>query len=372
MNPAYAIRDTSTIFTPALVFYKELIRRNIAQMIAIGGHPARLRPHVKTHKTPEIVSMELEAGITKHKCATLAEAEMLAMTGARDIFLAYNLVGPNCDRMAHLAQTYPDCAFSTTADDPAALQALSAAVTALDQTVEILIDLDVGMHRTGLPPGEKAAALYELIDQLPGLRPGGIHAYDGHIHQENLAEREAAVRQNLEPVLDLRSQLERKGLPVPRLVAGGTPTFSIYARMDLPGLECSPGTCVLNDHGYGTRFADLTDFTPAALLLTRVISRPTATRLTLDLGYKAVASDPPAGKRCILLNVQEYEPVLQNEEHLVVETPGAARFRPGDEVYALPTHICPTCAMHRQAYVVENGQLTDTWEIVARDRVLNI
>jgi len=372
MNTAYAIRDTSAIFSPGLVFYKELIRRNIAQMIAIAGDPARLRPHVKTHKTPQIVCMELEAGITKHKCATLAEAEMLAKSGARDVFLAYNPVGPNCGRMARLARAYPDCAFSATADDPAALRALSAAVAALDQTVEILIDLDVGMHRTGMPPGENAIALYELIGQLPGLRPGGIHAYDGHIHQESLAEREAAVRKNLDPVLGFRAQLEKKGLPAPRLVAGGTPTFSIYAHMDLPGLECSPGTCILNDHGYGTRFADLAGFTPAALVLTRVISRPTANRLTLDLGYKAVASDPPAGKRCILLNLQEYEPVLQNEEHLVIETPAAARFRPGDEVYALPTHICPTCAMHRQAYVVENGRLTDTWEIVARDRVLSI
>jgi D-serine deaminase-like pyridoxal phosphate-dependent protein len=157
---------------------------------------------------------------------------------------------------------------------------------------------------------------------------------------------------------------------VPRIIVGGTPTFPIYAEMDLPGLECSPGTCFLHDHGYGTRYADLAGFTPAALLLTRVISRPTSGHLTLDLGYKAVASDPPAGKRCVLLNVPDYEPVLQNEEHLVVKTPHAAQFPPGAEVYAVPTHICPTCAMHRQALVVENGNITQTWDIVARDRIL--
>jgi D-threonine aldolase len=159
---------------------------------------------------------------------------------------------------------------------------------------------------------------------------------------------------------------------VPRLVLGGTPTFPVFARMDLPGMECSPGTCVLHDHGYGTRFADLAGFVPAALLLTRVISRPTSTRITLDLGYKAVASDPPAGKRCVLLNVPDYEPLLQNEEHFVVETPAAGRFEPGAEVYALPTHICPTCAMHRQAYVVEDGRVTGTGDIAARDRMLTI
>ena len=170
----------------------------------------------------------------------------------------------------------------------------------------------------------------------------------------------------------LRATLEKKGLPVPRFVLGGTPTFPVYAKMSFPGQECAPGTCFLHDHGYGSRFADLSAFKPAALLLTRVISQPTANRITLDLGYKAVASDPPAGKRCVLLNVPDYEPVLQNEEHFVVETPAADRFAPGDEVYALPTHICPTSAMHRQAVVVENGAVTGAWEIVARDRQLTI
>ena len=107
-------------------------------------------------------------------------------------------------------------------------------------------------------------------------------------------------------------------------------------------------------------------------MLTRVISRPTSTRVTLDLGYKAVASDPPAGKRCILLNVPDYEPLLQNEEHFVIDTPAADRFPPGAEVYAVPTHICPTCAMHRSAYVIEDGKVIGQWTIVARDRVLSV
>jgi D-serine deaminase-like pyridoxal phosphate-dependent protein len=161
---------------------------------------------------------------------------------------------------------------------------------------------------------------------------------------------------------------------VPHLILGGTPTYPVYTRLNLPGGEYSPGTCVLHDNGYGMRFKDLAGFVPAAALLTRVISRPTPTRITLDLGYKAVASDPPAGKRCILLNVPEYEPVLQNEEHFVVETPAAVaqRFNPGDVAYAIPTHICPTCAMHQQAYVIESGKVTETWKIASRDRVLRI
>jgi D-serine deaminase-like pyridoxal phosphate-dependent protein len=372
VNPIYAIRDTSTIYSPALIFYKELILHNIQHAVQVAGSPTRLRPHVKTHKTREIVRLELDAGITKHKCATPAEAEMLAGCGVPDVLLAYPVVGPNCGRMARLAKAFPDCCFSVLADDHEALDSLSDAMVAAGQKIDVLLDIDVGQHRTGIAPGEEAVALYERISRLCGLQSGGIHVYDGHNHQESRAERETAVRAQIEPVLELRSQLERKGLPVPRMVVGGTPTFPIYARMDFPGLECAPGTCFLHDHGYGACFADLTGFTPAALLLTRVISRPTPARLTLDLGYKAVASDPPAGKRLRLLDLPEYEPVLQNEEHLVIESRAACDFRLGDELLAMPAHICPTCALHREAYVVENGKVVDSWRIVARDRILHL
>jgi D-serine deaminase-like pyridoxal phosphate-dependent protein len=372
MNPVYAVRDTSGIFTPALLFYKDIIRRNLALCLEMAGSPERLRPHVKTHKTREIVRLELEAGIRKHKVATLAEAEMVAGCGAPDVLLAYPLVGPNCTRFAKLVRLYPGCRFSVLADHPAGVAALSEALAAVSVTADVLLDVDVGQHRTGIAPGGPAVALYEQLDRLPGLRPGGLHVYDGHNHQEAYAEREAAVKRQLDPVLAMRDELLKKGLPVPRLVVGGTPTFPIYARMDLPGMELAPGTCVLHDHGYGSRFADLAGFTPAALLLTRVISRPTPQRVTFDLGYKAVASDPPAGKRLVLLDVPDYEAVLQNEEHLVIETPAAERFRPGDEAYAIPTHVCPTSAMHRQAYVIEGGRVVGTWDIVARDRVLSI
>jgi D-serine deaminase-like pyridoxal phosphate-dependent protein len=372
MNPHYTVRATSAVFSPALLFYKDLIRHNIDLTVRMAGGAERLRPHVKTHKTREITRLELDAGITRHKCATLAEAEMLAGCGVPDVLLAYPVVGPNCGRLARLTQLHPDCRFSVIADHPDPVRQLSDALAPTGRTVDVLVDLDVGQHRTGIAPGDEAAALYESFARLPGLRPGGLHVYDGHNHQEHLLEREAAVQRLMQPVLAFRAALEQTGLPVPRLVAGGTPTFPVFARMDLPGLECAPGTCVLHDHGYGSRFTDLSGFIPAALLLTRVISRPTSTRLTLDLGYKALASDPPAGKRCVLLDVPDYEPILQNEEHFVVETPAADRFRPGAEIYAVPTHICPTCALHKQAYVVEGGRVTGTWDIVARDRVLTV
>src|SRR5215203_4453858 len=102
MHPAYALSDPSAVFSPALVFFPELIRRNVARVVEMAGGPARLRPHVKTHKTQEIARLLLDAGVTKHKCATIAEAEMLATAGAPDVLIAYPLVGPNVGRLAAL------------------------------------------------------------------------------------------------------------------------------------------------------------------------------------------------------------------------------------------------------------------------------
>jgi D-serine deaminase-like pyridoxal phosphate-dependent protein len=118
-------------------------------------------------------------------------------------------------------------------------------------------------------------------------------------------------------------------------------------------------------------FPDLR-FTPAALLLTRVISRPTANRITLDLGYKAVASDPPAGNRLLFPDLPDAHAVLQNEEHLVLETSRAEEFRPGNELLAIPKHVCPTSALHKQAFVVSGGRVVDRWSVDARDRWLSI
>ena len=113
-------------------------------------------------------------------------------------------------------------------------------------------------------------------------------------------------------------------------------------------------------------------FPPAAMMLTRVVSRPTPTRITLDIGYKAVASDPPAGQRLTFPDLPDAEAVLQNEEHLVLETSRAEEFEPGDELLAIPRHICPTSALHRAAYVVSGGEVVGQWPIASRDRWITI
>ncbi len=368
----YRLRDAETVASPALLVYPELIQQNIATVVAAAGGPHRLRPHVKTHKTLAIARLLLEAGVTAHKCATLAEAELLAQAGAADVLIAYPLVGPNLPRLARLIAAYPHTQFATLIDHPQATQSLAATMQAAGRTVGVWLDLNVGQNRTGITPGEEALELYALAARLPGLRLCGFHAYDGHNNPPAAAEREAAARRILATVLELRQMAERRGLPVPQLVCGGTPPFLSYAaRTDIPGLQCSPGTFVLYDAGYGNKYEDLQALVPAAVLLGRVISRPTPQRVTLDLGTKAVAADPPLERRLQLFDWPPYRLVAHNEEHCVVECDAAVAFRPGDLVYALPAHICPTVALYPELLAVIDGRVVERWPVVARDRYLS-
>ena len=371
LDPRYAIADTREIVTPAFVVFHEILNANLAEMVRIAGSASRLRPHCKTHKMREVIELELAAGVTKHKCATLAEAEMLARAGVKDVFLAYNIVGANIVRVVKFVQAFPDVRLAVTADHPRPVEELGRVLAAAGKSVEVLLDIDSGQHRTGLPVGAAALKLYQQIAATPGLIAGGFHLYDGHNHQKNLDERRTAVLAGYEPAARFRQELLTAGLSVPRIVAGGTGSFPIFAELDDPSLDLSPGTIIFHDTGYGETFPDL-KFTPAALLLTRCISRPTENRVTLDLGYKAVASDPPAGNRLVFPDLPDAKAVLQNEEHLVLETSQAGRFEPGDELLAIPRHVCPTSALHKFAYVVQGGRVVGTWQVAARDRILTI
>jgi D-threonine aldolase len=371
MESRFRIEDTSQIISPALVLYREQLEENLDRMISIAGSAARLRPHCKTHKMAQVTKIELARGITKHKCATFAEAEMLADAGANDIFLSYNLVGPNIARAVAFAKKYPRVSLMVQADHPKPVAELGKAMSSAGLTMEVLIDLDVGQHRTGVAAGPRARELYQAIASTAGLKPGGFHVYDGHQHQKSREERAAAVNAEWQHVAALRDELRRDGLPVPRIVCGGTGSFPVYAELKDPEIELSPGTCVFNDAGYSEIFPDLV-FPPAIAVLSRVISRPTPDRVTLDLGYKAVASDPPAGKRLTLVDLPDAEHLLQNEEHLVIRTPRAEEFQPGDELFAIPRHICPSVALHKQVYVISHGKLVDRWDVIARDRCITI
>ncbi len=371
MDARYQIDDTSQIISPGLIIFKDLLEDNLRKMIALAGDASRLRPHCKTHKMSEIIALELSLGIMKHKAATFPEAEMLAGTGVKDICLAYNMVGPNIARAVEFRKRWPDVALQVTADHPGPIEKLGEAMSAAGVEIEVLLDLNTGQNRTGLPPGETAVELYQMIANTPGLIAAGLHVYDGQNHQVDFEEREAAVQAVWQDVAALRDQLITEGLPVPRIVAGATGSFPIFAAYDDPEIELCPGTCVLQDAGYGSMFPDL-KFTPAGLVLTRVISRPDAERITFDLGYKAVASDPAMEDRCWFPDIPDAKAVLQNEEHLVVMSEHANQYQPGDELLVVPRHVCPTSALHKSVTVVSSGQVIDHWNVAARDRFISI
>jgi D-serine deaminase-like pyridoxal phosphate-dependent protein len=368
MSGWFAVENAESIPSPALLLYPDRIHENLREMIRIVGDKNRLRPHIKTHKLAEVVRMQLEQGITKCKCATIAEAEMAAGAGARDVLIAYPLVGPNVTRLLRLAKAFPKTLFSCVADDASAISLLSRTCVDAGQEIDVLLDVDSGQHRTGVEPGAGAGALYRLLANSTGLRPGGLHAYDGHLHEPDLEKRTELCQKSFSAVEEFRRELLASGLPVPRVVAGGTPTFPLHAKN--PTVECSPGTCVLWDFGYAQQFRDL-HFLNAALVLTRVVSKPGKNRLCLDLGHKAIAAESPP-PRASFLNLPDSTAVSHSEEHLVVQTTQADRFTVGDCLYAVPSHICPTVALYSEAIVVRDGRANESWRIVARERRLTV
>jgi D-serine deaminase-like pyridoxal phosphate-dependent protein len=390
----HVVENVHEIESPALLVYPERIEENIRRMIRLAGNPDWLRPHLKTVKMPEVVVMLLEHGIRRFKCATIAEAEMAADAGAPDVLLANQPVGPNVGRLCALVRRYPRTRFSTIVDDASVGKALSAVFAADGKKLEVWLDIDCGMHRTGMPPGPGAIEFYRWLSSLPGLVAAGLHVYDGHIHESDPAERARQCEAEFAPVAVLRGELERDTKGSVRVIAGGTPTFPIHARR--ADVECSPGTCLLWDFGYADRFPDL-DFLQAALVLTRVVSMPAPDRMRLDLVHKAiqeplvltrVASVPAQDRLCLDLghkaiaaenphprvrfDLPDAAPVMHSEEHLVISTAHAAAYAVGNALFGIPRHICPTVALYAEAVVIRGGRAVERWKITARDRRLTI
>ena len=388
----YTISNIAELDTPALVVYPERVRENIRRAIDMVGDPARLRPHVKTHKSPQVTRMMLEAGIRQFKCATIAEAEMLALQRAPDVLLAYQPIGPKVERLAALISKFQTTMFSCLIDNVEAAKAMARVFAAAGLDVPVWLDINVGMDRTGIAPGPAAVALYREAATLQGIDPVGLHAYDGHIRDSDPVARAKRCDAAFETVLALRGAIaasskaraepsvsgEPDGIGTTgaaggvrlTIIAGGSPTFPIHARRAAE-IQCSPGTFVYWDKGYGDQFPDQ-PFQPAALVVTRVISLRGEMRLCLDLGHKSISAENEITKRVGFLNGPGLTPVGQSEEHLVVETGPGRNFEIGDVFYGVPYHICPTVALYERAFVVENGSVGADWRNTARDRKLSV
>lgn len=367
MNEWYKINNTKGLISPSLIVYPERIEKNIDLMIEIAGSADKLRPHIKTHKMGEIIKLQMRKGISKFKCATIAEAELLASCDARDILLAMQPTEIDMVRFFKLINSYPNSNFSTLVDNLHTVAKISNLAEKENTKVGLWVDINNGMNRTGIVPDHHAVELYQAIESDPNIIPNGLHVYDGHIQDSDIQARTENCEKDFATVLELKKILKDKGINISTIIAGGTPSFPIHKNRK--NVEVSPGTTLLWDARYADRFKDLS-FLPAAALFTRAVSQPNKAFTCFDLGHKSVASEMPL-PRVKFLNQPAFQQISQSEEHLVINDDRNA-FQVGDEAYVLPIHICPTVSKYNQVICVVSGEKIGNWKIDARDQQITI
>ncbi|HLZ16849.1 MAG TPA: D-TA family PLP-dependent enzyme, partial [Cyclobacteriaceae bacterium] len=301
----FNISNIGEIDSPALAVFPDRVQRNIDILKSMLPQVQRLRPHVKTHKSLEVTKILMQSGITQFKCATIAEAEMLGMSNAPDVLLAYQPIGPKAERLAAIVKQFPGTKFSCLVDNPGIAGHISGIFEKLNHRLPVYVDLNIGMDRTGIKPGADALLLYQKCQALEGVVAVGLHAYDGHLRDPDLEVRTRKCNEGFQPVFDLQKSLTDAGIPEPVIVVGGTTTFPIHAKRK--SVVCSPGTFIYWDHGYHSTFQEQ-PFEFAAIVVTRVISKPADHLICIDLGHKSIASENSLDKRVFFLNAQHLEP----------------------------------------------------------------
>jgi hypothetical protein len=220
------------------------------------------------------------------------------------------------------------------------------------------------MHRTGILPDE-ASLLIDYIDSASNLSLKGLHAYDGHIRDEDIETRKQHAFVDLRSFRKLVAELDREL----ELVVGGTPSFLIHCQN--PNYVCSPGTFVFFDAGYAKLYpANSIEF--AVEIVARIISKPSPTTICLDLGHKSVAPENPIQNRVRFIDHPAWNLISQSEEHGIVEVGIDEKLTIGEVIRMIPYHICPTVALHQSLQVIENETCTGNWEVKARNRKINI
>ena len=349
--------------TPCLLIDLEVLAGNISRIAALARrNRVRLRPHAKTHKSVQVARMQLEAGATGICVATVGEAEVMRAAGIEDILLAYNIVGD-----AKLDRLRPLCAdggITLTADSVEVAEGYSRLAATVARTVPVLLEIDTGMHRTGIEP-QHAGQVGGRIAALPGVELIGILTHAGHAHDavaqpdiEVVARQEAAAMQRA------RDELDKQGVSVQVVSAGSTITAP-YLSADDGITEVRPGTYVFND----LRTLEMYACTPdqiAATILATVVSVGQG-RVVLDAGNKTLTMTSTQqhgfGK---IKNHPGTDFVRLSEEHGVAAVgEGEDDMRVGDRVQVLPVHICVCVDLQREAYGVSQGTITELIRIDA-------
>jgi D-serine deaminase-like pyridoxal phosphate-dependent protein len=345
--------------SPQLLIDLDVVDANLRRMFAaVRERSVALRVHFKSLKCAGLARYIAAAGGTAFLCAKLNEAEVLADAGLTDILIANQIIGPlKLKRLAALAQRAQVC---VCVDDPCNVDEMARAAREAGVTIGVLVEVDIGMGRCGVEPGEPAQSLARQIQASQGLRFLGLQGYDGHLQLiADPAERRAKCLQGLERLIGTRRLIEHAGIPVKVVTGAGTGTWEFVA--SYPGItEIQPGSFVLMDCIY---HAVRPEFGCALSILATVISRRPQWYV-LDAGSKAISKD--FGMPIIRHRPQDTVAKLA-EEHTKVETADPA-VGVGDQVEVIPAHCCATMNLHRQCVAVRQGRIEALWPIEASGR----
>lgn len=363
----YRVARPDLLPTPAMLLFQDLVDHNIHTVCELAGGAENLFTHVKTHKSEAVTRRQIGMGIDSFKCATLNELEMVLEVGARRAILAYpQTQACKAERLFELASRYPDAWIATIAGSPFHLETLGNVAARREQRMPVMLDLDDGMHRTGIRMDRQAERLYREIDRHPFLQAAGLHLYDGHDTFCDPDEREEAARRHIGSLREFRRRIESAGLPAPFVVAGGAYSFAYYARED--GMYGSPGSFIYWDNRCASDMPDM-PFRCAALILTQVVDcHPDRGTFTTDLGYKGICSDQNIEDRARLVGYESAKLVMHNEEYGVFRSSGELPDI-GDYLLALPGHVGPTTVRYPGSHVIDSaGVVVDFVLHTARDR----
>jgi D-serine deaminase-like pyridoxal phosphate-dependent protein len=363
------IGGVEAIRTPALVIDLDAVNDNIsATLRLLGGRPDRWRPHLKTAKLALVMKALVERGVRQAKCSTTLELETACKVGYSDVLLAYPVTEPQAELVRRIATAYAAVNISVLVEDPAMLAPFRGS------TVGIFIDLNPGMDRTGLDL-ERYPEILGLARGIGAarLRYAGLHFYDGHAHGFEPRDAERLVHAGYDRLLELVSRLRADGIATPEVITAGTPAFPhalAYRGFTQAGVthRTSPGTVVYNDRKSLTQLPADAGYRPAALVLSTVVSHPSAARFCADAGHKAVSADAGV-PTCEVLGHPDFIPRQPNEEHLPVDVMNGARLPArGERLWLLPSHVCPTVNNFDHAVIVAGGAVRGLERVTARGR----
>jgi D-serine deaminase-like pyridoxal phosphate-dependent protein len=353
----------SELPTPIALVDLDQLEANIATM-ADFFRPlsAKLRPHAKTHRTPAIARRQIAAGATGITCAKVAMAEAMVDGGIDDVFIANQIVAR--EAIARLARLAQRAKVTVAVDTARNLADLSAAAEAHGVTIDVVIEVDAGMGRCGVQPGQPALALARVVADAPGIEFAGLHAYEGHVVQdEDAGIRKRETELMLDRTLETRDLIERSGIEVRTITCGGTGTHNISGIY--PGVtEHQSGSYVYMDPGY---IEKIPEFGLAFSILTTVVSRPIAGKVINDAGVQSLAGDygTPLAK-----GHPELRFLYLSEEHgtFVTGDGETTDLEVGDQIQVHPGHCCSAANLHDTVFAYRNGIIEEVWAATARGR----